>query len=208
VHDSESSARLIAAADAERRMIERALHDGVQQDLVALSVRVQLARRLATSDLADALGLLEEIVGDVHDTLDRVRALAEQIYPSLLTSQGLPPALRALGFGVRTDAETVGRYAPEIEATIYFCCRELFGEHPEQRATVSLRPHADVLHFEITRVGDSRDLTCVRDRVEALGGRLTIEAQPSDGVRIAGAIPLRAGFREVEDDRFHAPVNR
>jgi signal transduction histidine kinase len=190
VHDSGSSARLAAAADAERCRIERALHDGVQQDLVALSVRVQLARQLAATDITDALQLLEEIVGDVHDALDRVRALSEQIYPSLLTSQGLPAALRALGFGVRTDAEPVGRYPPELEAAVYFCCRELLDEHRDHRATVSLWSQADVLHFEIAGVGHSRDLTHMRDRVEALRGRVAIEAEPDDGVRIAGAIPL------------------
>lgn len=186
MHDFGSSARLAAAADAERRRIERALHDGVQQDLVALSVRVQLARQLAAGDIAATLQLLEEIVGDVHDTLDRVRALSEQIYPNLLTSQGLPAALRALGLGVRTAAETVERYPPEIEAAIYFCCRELL----DHGATVSLRSRADVLDFEISGAGSSRDLTHVRDRVEALGGQVTIEAEPGDGVRVAGAIPL------------------
>ena len=86
-------ARLIAAADEASRRIERALHDGVQQDLVAVSVRLQIARRLAASDLAAALALLGEVEEDVRDALDRVRSLANEIYPSVLEARGLPDAL-------------------------------------------------------------------------------------------------------------------
>jgi signal transduction histidine kinase len=188
VHDSESSARLVAAADAERRTIERALHDGVQQDLVAVSVRVQLARRLIATDVADALELLEEVVADVHDALDRVRALSELIYPSLLTSHGLPDALRSLGLSVRSDS--VGRYPVEIEAAIYFCCRELVDENGE-RPTVSLHADADSFHVEIAPVAGSRDLTHVRDRIGALGGEVTA-APGAGGLRLAAEIPLYA----------------
>src|ERR1700733_4164229 len=93
-------ARLIKAADEERRTLERALHDGVQQDLIALSVRLQLARRLAATDRQAAFELLDEVAGDVREALERVRALAEAVYPSLLDARGLGEALRQASAGV------------------------------------------------------------------------------------------------------------
>jgi signal transduction histidine kinase len=185
VDDFASSARLVALADAERRTIERALHDGIQQDLVALSVRVQLARTLAERDLAAALGLLEEIVADVHEALNGVQALSEQIYPSLLTSQGLVPALRALGVTVHADAAELGRYRAEIEEAVYFACREAIAAGNDKPAAVTLRRDADVLYFELDALAAATAVTHARDRIEALRGRLTVTDD-----RIAAAIPL------------------
>src|SRR5713101_462314 len=123
-----SRARVVAAADAERRRIERDLHDGVQQHLVALAVNLQLARQLADSDPAAALTLLEEIGQAVREALDGVRALAQSIYPPLLLDRGLAEALRsaASGAGIHTRVEAAAsdRYPSEVEATVYFCCLE------------------------------------------------------------------------------------
>jgi len=115
-----SRARMVAAADAERRWIERELHDGVQQHLVALAVNVQLVRQLAGSDLAAAMAVLEEIRSDVREALDGVRALASEIYPPLLLDSGLAEALRATSANAapkRVDAAALGRYPPAVEAT-------------------------------------------------------------------------------------------
>ncbi len=116
-------ARLITAGDEESRRIERALHDGVQQDLVAVSVRLQLARRLAASDLPAAMALLGEIEDDVRDALDRVRSLANEIYPSVLEARGLRDALRGAAFTVKVEAQGVGRYRADVERAVFFLCR-------------------------------------------------------------------------------------
>jgi signal transduction histidine kinase len=188
-----SRARVLAAADNERREIERTLHDGVQQDLVALAVKVQLARRLADSDSAAAQRTLDEIGDDVHDALARLRALSETIYPSILAARGVGEALRGLaaatGSPIRIEAEELGRYSPEVEAGVYFCCREAL-EHAAARGTRStLRIWADgdTLHFEVTGSSDfvEADLTHLRDRVEAVGGELTVSLR-----NVSAAIPL------------------
>jgi signal transduction histidine kinase len=191
-----------AAADAERRTFERALHDGVQQDLIAVAVRLQLARLLADSDLPAALALLDELRGDVRDALDRVRAIADEIYPALLEAQGLPNALRAAasaaGVVAHVDAPGLGRYGVEVEAAVYFCCRaalEQVAAHAGTgaRATIHLGEDAGILRFElaVTDAGsDESAFALVRDRVEALGGMLSIESEPGRGTTIAATVPL------------------
>src|ERR687886_333789 len=121
-----SRARILARADADRRDIERALHDGMQQDLVALAVKLQLVRQLPDSEHAATQQALDEIADDVREALARVQALSERIYPSVLDARGLAEALRgaAAATGARIKAEELGRYSPEIERTVYFCCRE------------------------------------------------------------------------------------
>ena len=115
------AARLVAAADAERRRIERDLHDGTLQDLVALAVNLQLAQAVADDDLAAAKSLLDELRRDLQETLDSLRSLAHGVYPSLLPLRGLADALRT------SPIETTGlmRYPLEVEETVYFCCVEL-----------------------------------------------------------------------------------
>lgn len=201
-------ARHVAAADAERRSIERALHDGVQQDLIAIAVRLQLTRRLADSDVAAAVALLDEMGRDVRDALGRVRALADAIYPSLLDATGLQTALRAaastIGVPTRVEAPALGRQAAEIEAATYFCCRaalENVAVHggAGARATIRLAEEADTLTLEVVDDGAGFDplasapgkgLTSARDRVEALGGAFTVESEPGRGTRVAGTMPL------------------
>jgi Histidine kinase len=169
--------RLLEAADAERRSVERELHDGVQQDLIALSVRLQLARRLARDDTAAAFRLLEEMSGDVQDALGRVRALADRVYPPLLDPLGLAEALR--GLGVAVGGEEGGRCDPATEATIYFVCRDL-----RARRVVLGRDGGRISVAVETDGADAAALDAARDRVEALGG--TVEA---DGSYVSLAIP-------------------
>jgi signal transduction histidine kinase len=195
-------ARQVTAADAERRTIERALHDGVQQDLIAIAVRLQLARRLADSDLPAALTLLDEMGTDVRDALDRVRTLADGIYPSLLEVRGLPDALRsaasAIGVNARVDADGVGRHPAEIEAAAFFCCRAVLEDlaangEPDARATIRIRKEPGVLRVEIAAGGTSafgEGLTSARDRVDALGGELAVESGPGRDARIVVTLPL------------------
>jgi signal transduction histidine kinase len=136
----------VSTAD-ELRRIERALHDGVQQDLVAVAVRLQLARRLAATDLSAALELLDEIENDVHVALDEVRTLANGIYPSTLDARGLPEALRGAAHEqnvtLTLEAEGIGRYPADIEAAAYFFCRAAFTDGA--RVTVQLHEEDGVL---------------------------------------------------------------
>jgi signal transduction histidine kinase len=201
-----SRARLVAAADAERRRVERELHDGAQQHLVALAVNVQLARQLVESDPPAAQALLEEIGRDVRDALESVRRLAGEIYPPLLPDRGLAEALRAAaaaaGIPARVETASLGRYAAELEATVYFFCREALANAarhagPDAQATVRAWAEDGALRFEVEDDGVGFDprtrgagLTALGDRLEAVAGRLTISAAPGRGTRVSGTIPL------------------
>jgi signal transduction histidine kinase len=174
------AARLTAAADGERRRIERDLHDGAQQDLVALAVNLQLAQALADDDLAAAKSLLDEMRRDVQETLDGLRSLAHGVYPSLLPLRGLADALRT----VPVEATGLARYPLEVEETVYFCCVELL-LRAGARATGRVWEEAGNVCFAITGDVDTADLSVVRDRAAALGGRVTTSAGET-----RGAVPL------------------
>jgi signal transduction histidine kinase len=168
-----SRARIARAASAARRAHERALHDGVQQDLITASVRLQLARELVASDPGAAIALLDELRDHVHDALDRVRGVAEDIYPSVLDVRGLPDALRhaVRVAGVTSNIETdgVGRYPETTEAAVYFCCCALLGE---TTAAIALRDDGRQLTLELEGAGAN---DTARDLAEAAGGALTVE---------------------------------
>ena len=195
-----SRARLLLNADAERRAIERVLHDGIQQELVAIAVKLQLARRLAHSEPTAAQSLLDEIEQEVRDALDGVRGVSDEIYPSVLAARGLAEAVRgaaaASEVAVRIEANELARYPPELEGAIYFCCREALKVAALGARSVFRVWEADhALHFEMADGGGSSDLaesdlTELRDRVEALGGRLTIGPGPEGGTRLYAAIPV------------------
>jgi signal transduction histidine kinase len=203
-----SRARVVAAADAERRRIERDLHDGAQQHLVALAVNLRLARELAESDPVGARAVLEQLGGDVHEALEEIRDLAHGIYPQLLVDRGLSEGLRSAvpRAPVRARLETgaIGRYRPEVEATVYFCCLEALqnvGKHAgaDAQATVRVWEEQGGLRFEVADDGTGFDprieprgsgLTNMSDRLGALGGRLSVFSASGDGTRVAGAVPL------------------
>ena len=174
------AARLSAAAAADRREIERDLHDGTQQDLVALAVNLQLVQALVDDDLAAAKSLLDELRRDVQETLDGLRLLAHDVYPSLLPLRGLADALRT----VPIDTNGLTRYPLEIEETVYFCCVELLRRAGEG-ATGRVWQEADSVCFAITGEFDDEKLSVVRDRVAALGGGVTTSAGA-----FRGAVPL------------------
>jgi signal transduction histidine kinase len=176
-----SRLRVLTAGDAERRQIERKLHDNVQQHLVALAVNLQLTRNLVASDPPAAGALLEEMSRDVREALESVRAMAQEIYPPLLVDRGLADALRgaAADAGARANVTTRDRFPPEIEATIYFLCVELL--HPG--AAIRVWTEHDALHFDAS--SDRRESTTTADRVSTLGGTLTITPG-----RLIGQIPV------------------
>jgi signal transduction histidine kinase len=188
-----SRARLTANAAEQLRSIERALHDGVQQDLIAISVQLQLVRELVAREQPEALEVLQELLRQAADALDRVRALAAEIYPSLLDARGLGDALReaARGIGVRAriDAEGLRRLPREVEAAAYFCCRAILqGVAPGTAVTIDLREHGGALRLDLTG-GDEAGSVAARDVVEAAGGAVTVEPARGGG-RLRATIPL------------------
>jgi signal transduction histidine kinase len=203
-----SRARVVSAADAERRRIERDLHDGAQQHLVGLVVNLRLARELADADPAQAKALLESLGDHAKQAFEELRELAHGIYPPLLLDRGLAEALRAVAsrapIGARVDADGIGRYPPQVEATVYFCCAEALqnaAKHAgaDAHATVDVREEQGMLRFEVADDGPGFDprsaprgagLTSMSDRLGALGGRLTIAPGADRGTRVTGAIPL------------------
>ncbi|MGH3079390.1 MAG: sensor histidine kinase [Gaiellaceae bacterium] len=191
-----SRERLVLSADADLRRIERDLHEGVQQHVVALAVNLQLAESLAVPDPAAAKTLLEEMRRDVQQAIDEAARLAERIYSQSLEMGNLAAALRAAAVSGQTPASVEvamdSRCPPEVARTVYLCWLEaLEHHHSETRATISVREGEGVLAFEVVAdTGSDAGLEEVRDRVEALGGRLTIRPEPGHEVRLTGSLPL------------------
>ena len=138
------------AADAERRRIERDLHDGAQQHLIGLALQLRLARELAGSEPDKADEILGGLDSEIQETLERLRDLAHGIYPPLLQDRGLTDALAAAALrapiAARVEAQGLGRYPPDVEATVYFCCLEAVqnaAKHAGDGAFVTIRVRAD-----------------------------------------------------------------
>ena len=183
-----SRERLVLAADDDRRRIERELHDGVQQHLVALAVNLQLASGLTEADPAAAKALLDEMKHDVQRALEEAARLAQRIHPPLLEASSLAASLRAAASsaGVTSSVEvsTTATYPPEAVTTVYWCWLEAL-DHATAgtRVTIAVRDAEGELSFEIG--GSELRPDRLRDRVEALGGELV-----AGGDRIAGSLPL------------------
>ncbi len=192
-----SRKRLVLAADADRRLIERDLHAGVQQHLVALAVNVQLASGFVDADPPAANALLEQMGHEVQQALDETARLAQWIYAPLLEAGGLAAALRsaAIGAGISASVEVAAdaSYPPVFAGTVYLCCLEAL-EHvgAGARATLEVRDQDGAVAFELVEDGahSSAEPDRLRDRVEALGGRLTVRPEPGRGTRVSGSLPL------------------
>lgn len=203
-----SRARIVAATDAERRRIERDLHDGAQQHLVALAVKLRLAQQLSESDPAQAKQMLGELGTDLREAVQELRDFAHGIYPPLLMDRGLADALAAATarspLSARVEAAVVGRYPQDVEAAIYFCCLEALqnaGKHAGEgaRVTIRLREEEGGLVFEVADDGQGFDMseggsgagfTNMKDRVGAIGGSVRVESAPGAGTKILGVVPL------------------
>jgi signal transduction histidine kinase len=190
-----SRRRLVEAEAADRRTIERALHDGLQQRLVALAVDVQHLAGVLDRDPA-AEGLLEEIAASLSEALSDARALAQLVYPPLLDSRGLPSSLRSVaasaGVTVAVGVPAGADYTPEVSAAIYWSCAEaLASASAGSEATVVVREEAGGLTFEVEVVGRLPTALAdrLRDRIEALDGRLTVD-DDGLGSRVHGWLPL------------------
>jgi signal transduction histidine kinase len=192
-------ARLVAAYDSEHRRVERALHDGVLQDLTGVSVRLQLLRQLLSGDAANATELLEEIIREVQAAADEVRRFAAEIYPAPLELWGLGRALRdtVAGTGHATlSMVKLGRYPPEIELAAYLLCRAAHDQAADTGTTLAIR--IEVLEQSLriaidgpgnTLLGECERLALARDRVESLGGLFSV-AQRADIAHLVATLPL------------------
>jgi signal transduction histidine kinase len=191
-----SRERLVLTADAERRAIERELHAGVQQHLVALAVNLQRAETLANSDPAAMQALLEELGRDVQEALDAAAQIAHRLYPPLLDAGGLGAALRSAaasaGIPARIEVGAGASFIPEVAGALYFCCLELLGNAVVgERLTVTVAEEKAAVAFQVGPVRSDAELDRVRDRVEALGGTLTLQSELGRDVRVSGSLPLR-----------------
>lgn len=203
-----SRARAVAAGDAERRRVERDLHDGAQQHLVALRIKAELARERATED-PEIAARLADLGEGLDDVLSELRDLAHGIYPPPLRDYGLQAALASAARRCTPPAvlvaDGVGRYPVDVETAVYFCCLEGLqnvGKHAGAGAQAEVRLVAqdDQLGFEVIDDGAGCDVESARrsgtgfanmsERVAALGGSLTIDSASGHGTRLRGRIPL------------------
>jgi signal transduction histidine kinase len=202
-----SQRRLVTAQDQERRRLERNIHDGAQQQLVALSVKTRLARDLTARDPAEVAGMLTQIDAEIQTALGDLRDLARGIYPPLLIDEGLGAALDAQArrslVPTTIRADGLGRYAPEVEAAVYFSCLEALqnvAKYAEANsASVILAQSNGHLTFEVVDDGRGFDpaaertgtgLQGIADRLGALHGEVTIRSQPGAGTRVRGRIEV------------------
>jgi signal transduction histidine kinase len=199
--------RVLAASDADRQRIERDLHDGVQQRLTGLRIRLALAadsfQERGDTDASTALNAFGD---EVDQAIDEVRAFAHGVYPALLASDGLGPALvcasRHAAGPVIVSARGLRRCRPEVEGAVYFTCLAAMDNAARHAGPAEVSIHAwdtaQALHFAVCDSGCGFDpsrtpagagLTNIRDRINALGGTVTIDSGPSRGTRVHGSVP-------------------
>ena len=201
-----SRQRLVTAQDEERRRIERDLHDGAQQHLVALKIKVGLAESVAEPE-SKTRPILAQLKRDADEAIDNLRELARGIYPPLLASDGLGAALQAparrFAVPVELHVDEVARQPREVEGAIYFCCLEALqnvakyaqASHIKVRvwtqdSTLAFAVEDDGTGFEPATVVQSSGLQNMRDRLEALGGSLEVTSAPGQGTTIKGRVPV------------------
>ena len=206
-----SQRRLVGAASAERRKIERDLHDGVQQKLVALRIQLELVR-----DLARESGLWNRLAGlaaDFDDALDELRSAAHGIYPPLLADEGLAAALREVArrstVPLTVDLADVGRLSEDRETAIYYCCLEALqnvAKHAGDDAEALLRLWRDrnAVRFAVSDNGlgfvprpahNGAGLTNMTDRIGAVGGTLSVRSTPEEGTTVLGGVAIETSDR-------------
>jgi signal transduction histidine kinase len=203
----DSRRRIVAAQDEERRRLERNIHDGAQQQLVALQVTQRLAGSMIERDPARAYELMEQLQRDTASALDDLRDLARGIYPPLLADEGLAAAIgsqaRKSPIPVEVHPDGIGRYPQEVEAAVYFSCLEALQNVAKYAgaslASVRLSQQEDMLRFEVSDDGRGFDpdtaprgsgLQGIADRLEALGGSVAIRSIRGEGTTVSGSVPL------------------
>jgi signal transduction histidine kinase len=207
-----SRQRIVAAQDAAARRLERNIHDGAQQQLVALAVKANLAQSLARKDPVRAEEMLSQLKSEAQEALENLRDLARGIYPPLLADQGLLAALagqaRKSPIHVSMEADAIGRFSQDVEAAVYFCTLEALQNVAKYAqasgATVRLSRGDGYLDFEVTDDGVGFDPTArgygtgtqgMADRLAALGGELSVISSPGSGTKVTGRVPVAAPNR-------------
>ena len=210
-----SRQRLVAAQDDERRRLERNLHDGAQQDLVALAIKLRLAGAAADEDPAQTKEIIGELQADTAAALENLRDLARGIYPPLLADLGLVAALNAQArkspVPVAVEADGVGRLPQEAEAAVYFCCLEALQNIAKYaratHASIRLQAQDGMLCFTVSDDGagyDARRTVMgsgqrnMADRLAALDGRLEVRSAPGQGTVVTARLPLPEASRVAE----------
>jgi len=201
-----SRQRLVAAQDEERRRLERNIHDGAQQQLVALTVKLRLLEQIAERDPRRAREMAEQIQTDAASALDDLRDLARGIYPPLLADKGLTAALEAQArkspVPVSVDADDLGRFPQEVEAAVYFSCLEALQNVTKYAeasgVTISFVRRDGLLSFRVTDDGVGFDPTStthgsglqgIADRLDALGGTFEVVSSTGAGTTVRGTVP-------------------
>jgi len=211
MHELERSrARLAESVQRERRRIERDLHDGVQQQVLGLRIKLDLATEILEADPEEGERLLAAVGRQMDTVLDAVRSLARGIYPAVLHERGLPEAIRSAArvasIPVTVRASHVGRYPEQIEVAVYFSCLEALqnsAKHAGANAAVIItlwerdgrimfEVRDDGRGFDSESIEQGRGLTNMRDRLEAVGGSLIFISTPRKGTRIHGEAPTEA----------------
>jgi signal transduction histidine kinase len=201
----QSRARIARAADVERSRIGRDLHDGAQQRLIALRIRLSMVEETQRDNPQAWTQELEVLGSQIDTTLEELRALAHGVYPSLLTDRGLEEALHSVAAGaalpVAFETHDLHRYAPEIETAVYFTVLEALQnacKHAKRTSVVRLALwHEDGISFDVSDDGPGFELSQHRngglrnmhDRIEAVGGVITIDSTPARGTRVTGFVP-------------------
>jgi signal transduction histidine kinase len=203
-----SRQRIVAAQDQERRRLERNIHDGAQQQLVALAVKIRLAKALLGADPARFDDLMGQVETEAGSALEDLRNLARGIYPPLLADKGLVAAresqARRAGVPVTVEADGVGRYPQEAEAAVYFCVLEALQNVAKYAkataAVIRLSEEPSSLAFQVTDDGAGFDpsvtsygtgLQGMSDRLAALGGEVAVRSAPGAGTAVKGMLPVR-----------------
>ena len=203
----ESRRRIVAAADERARALERNIHDGAQQQLVALAVKQRLAAGLVERDPGQARAMLDDLQTETNEALETLRDLARGIYPPLLADKGLAAALEAqarrAAVPVIIEADGVRRYPREVEAAIYFSVSEALtnvAKYAEaSRVSVTLTEEGGVVAFGVVDDGSGFDqgsvgygtgLLGMADRLAAVGGALRVSSTPGGGTTVAGSVPV------------------
>ncbi len=220
-----SRLRIVTASDESRRRIERDLHDGAQQHLVALAVKVGLVKQLLEADPETAHQFLDELREDVQATLTELRDLAHGIYPPLLRDRGLPEALRTAAnravLPTEVIADGIPRHSAELDAAIYFCCLEAMqnaGKYAGDRAhvIVTVTEETGLLRFEVCDNGpgfvvasraEGHGFVNMRDRLGAVGGTLEVRSAPGEGTAVIGEVPIPGLPGAAGPEVGHAPAS-
>jgi signal transduction histidine kinase len=201
-----SRARIVEAGDVERRRIERDIHDSAQQRLVALRIHLELAG--ASMEEREQRAMVERLGHEVDEAIDDLRTVASGVYPAVLTDGGVVPALSSMArhaaLPVAVLDRGIGRHAPHVESTVYFCCVEAVqnaAKHagPDASVTVRLEKAGGHVAFRVEDDGrgfdrdaapDGHGLANIADRVATAGGTLEIDTTEDAGTRITGRIPV------------------